>query len=520
MSTATVLTLPAPVPAPARYSRWRLWLGVLGRTWLWFLAGSLLITFVPMLFGWRPYVVQTGSMAPRISVGDVVLAAPTDMTSKDLVGHVIVFHDTDSGHVTSHRAVAVTDDGQLTTKGDANPTNDPRPVPRDQVIGLGRLLVQFVGLPLVWAREGAWLLLALFGASLMLAGWAVGRDHEEPLPDEPDDGGGGPPVPLPSTGPATPTPTTIAASTPPPALRVRGGWWAHPLLVRLVVLGAAMGLCLAGPMTVAAFSATTSNTANAWSTANLNYTTEANALSPYLYWKLDETTGTTAADASGNGRTGTYLTDGSTTYFTRGVTGALTTDTPNSAVTLNNAASCLATTSTTAINAPQVFTLVAWFKAATTYTSGGKLLGFEKPRTGVAAPSTGTYDRHLYMDGSGYVWFGVYNNADVALRSTTTLNNGAWHMVVGMQSAAGMVLFVDGVQVATNTNTTAEATTGWWRAGCGNLAGWGNEWGGGNNPGTTSTTPANRPFLASLDEITVYNTALTAAQVSLLYYAR
>jgi len=36
------------------------------------------------------------------------------------------------------------------------------------------------------------------------------------------------------------------------------------------------------------------------------YTTEVLADSPYLYWKLDETSGTTAADSSGNSRNGTY----------------------------------------------------------------------------------------------------------------------------------------------------------------------------------------------------------------------
>ena len=155
-----------------------------------------------------------------------------------------------------------------------------------------------------------------------------------------------------------------------------------------------------------------------------------------------------------------------------------------------------------------------------TYTSGGKLIGFEKPQTGVAAPSTGTYDRHLYMDGAGVIWFGVYNGGDFALRSAGALNDNAWHMAVGTMSAAGMRLYIDGALVASNANATGESTTGWWRAGCGNLAGWGNEWTGANSPGTTSTTAANRPFLGSLDEITVLNSALTAANVSFLYWIR
>jgi hypothetical protein len=39
------------------------------------------------------------------------------------------------------------------------------------------------------------------------------------------------------------------------------------------------------------------------------YDAEVLADSPYLYWKLDDVSGTTAADASGNSRTGTYVGD-------------------------------------------------------------------------------------------------------------------------------------------------------------------------------------------------------------------
>jgi hypothetical protein len=118
------------------------------------------------------------------------------------------------------------------------------------------------------------------------------------------------------------------------------------------------------------------------------------------------------------------------------------------------------------------------------------------------------------------VRFGVYNDAHVALASAAGLNDGNWHMAVGTQSPAGMRLYIDGVQVGSNTNNVGETQSGWWRAGCGNLSGWGNEWGGNNNPGTDSATPQNRPFLADLDEITVYNTALTSQQVAFLYWTR
>jgi hypothetical protein len=293
------------------------------------------------------------------------------------------------------------------------------------------------------------------------------------------------------------------------------------LLRATAVLAGALVLLV--PAAMASFAATTQSTTDSWSVPNWDYTTQVNALGPYLYWKLDETgTATTAADSSGNGRTGTYNASGAATYFTRlPGGGGFTTDTPNNAVTLTNANSCINTTSTTAVTGPQTFSLIIWFKAPASYTTGGKLIGFETPRTGVGtAGAGGTYDRHIYMDGNGRIWFGVYNAAAITISSGAGLNNNAWHMAVATMGPAGMHLYVDGTEVATNANTAAEATTGWWRVGCGNLAGWGTpNWSGPNSPGA-STPAVNFPFLASLDEATVFTTQLTAAQVSFLYFTR
>ena len=479
------------------YSRIRLTLGVLGRAWMWFVGACLLITILPMAFGWHPYVILTGSMEPNIKAGDIVLSSP-DPDPDQLLGRVVVFDDPNKPeHVLTHRVIAFNADGTLTTKGDANPTPDSTPVQVEAVDGLGRLLVRFVGLPVIWARTGNWVMIILHLALIIGAMVAAAHDYEPDDDDDPEVPGT--PVPVPS-----------------------GGWLREVIHTPASFMGLiALAGILMVPATGAAFTASTTNSANTWNVPNWSYTTEVNALAPYLYWKLDETgTATTAADSSGNGRTGTYNPSGTATDFTRLADGALVTDTPDRAVQLGVNA-CINTTSTTSINAPQVFTVIAWFKAPASYTNGGKLLGFERPQTGVAAPTTGAYDRHIYMDGNGRIWFGVYNGADIVLSSAAGLNNDQWHMAVGTQSASGMRLYIDGAQVGSNANTVAETQTGWWRAGCGNLSGWGNEWGGANNPGTNSAVVQNRVFASSLDEIAVYSgTALTAQQVSFLYWAR
>jgi signal peptidase I len=525
MSTAVSLEQPAsPGSSEQRYSTLRLLAGLLGRTWLWFVGGCLLITLLPVLIGWRPFVVESGSMAPRIHVGDVVLAAPAAQAS-DLVGRVTVFDDpAKPGTTKTHRIITLNPDGTMVSKGDANPTADSTLVRFSDVRGLGRLLVSYVGLPLIWVQQREFGLLALFLLSLLLAGWFVNRDQEddvEAADDHPSGPGPGNVVPLPvpsSSGDAGAS--QVAASTPlDPGLRRA----ASPPRITLRMIRAraayvaALTAVLLIPATSASFAATARNTANAWSTGNWDYTSTVTALNPWLYWKLDETTGTTAADSSGNGRTGTYNT--SAASFTFGVPGALTTDTPNLGVTLNGTTACLNTTSTTTMNAPVQITEVVWFK--TTTSQGGKLLGFEMPRTGVAMPgSGGTYDRHLYMDGAGKLWFGVYNGGYFTIPSPTALNDGTWHMAAASMGAGGMSLYIDGTLVGTNANNAGETTTGWFRAGCGNLGGWGGSWTGANSP-TTSTNPTqNRPFAGSLDEISVWQSVLTAAQIRAMYIAK
>ncbi len=485
------------------YSRLRLTAGILGRCWLWFLAACVLVTVIPIVFGWQPYVIITGSMEPGISAGDVVLVSP----SPDLdttVGRVISFEDPGRpGHILTHRVVAINEDGTLTTKGDANPTVDSVPVPPDAVTGLGRLLVMFVGLPAVWLRAGNWAPLLAHVALLLGAIVAVAFDHE------PDNRGRPWLHRVRQHQPADPS---RLLSRPAPTVT----------LMSVLALVAGLGLSdRAIPVATAAFSATSTNGVDSWGVPNWSYPNQVNALGPYLYWRLDETgTAATAADSSGNGRTGVYSPSGAAANFTRLADGGLVTESPDRAVQLSSSA-CINTTSNTAINAPQVFTLVVWFRAPSSYNSGGKLIGFERPRTGSTAPSAGAYDRHLYMDGQGRIWFGVYDNAHVSLNSAAGLNDNQWLMAVGTMGPQGMRLFIDGVEVDSNNQTVAETQTGWWRAGCGNLSGWGSNWAGSNNPGTTDGVVQNRPFAASLDEVTVYSgSVLTAEQIAFLYWAR
>ena len=176
----TTITEPirSEIHVPEPYSRVRLAAGILGRAWLWFLAACVAVTLIPILFGWHSYVIVTGSMEPGISAGDVVLASP-DPVIEDTVGKVITFDNPGrEGHILTHRVVSIDDDGSLVTQGDANPTPDSVHVPRESVTGLGRLLVQFVGLPVVWFLTGDWLPILIHLVILVGAVVATVLDYE------------------------------------------------------------------------------------------------------------------------------------------------------------------------------------------------------------------------------------------------------------------------------------------------------------------------------------------------------
>jgi len=107
---------------------------------------------VPMLlFGWHARTAASGSMAPTLSQGDIVMtsAAPHGRLAP---GTIITFRR--NGATVTHRIVRVNADGSYVTRGDANPVADSTPVQPSSVVGVARVVVPYVGLPREWLREG------------------------------------------------------------------------------------------------------------------------------------------------------------------------------------------------------------------------------------------------------------------------------------------------------------------------------------------------------------------------------
>lgn len=141
-----------PVPLEPSVSGWSTVGGVLfSALYLWLLVWLALALVMPyVMWRWQPIVITSGSMAPLIRAGDVVLIVEPEKPVA--AGQVITFEDqARPGTLITHRVVTIEPDGSYRTRGDANAVADSTPVPAAAVVGRGRLLVPLIGLPLLWS---------------------------------------------------------------------------------------------------------------------------------------------------------------------------------------------------------------------------------------------------------------------------------------------------------------------------------------------------------------------------------
>lgn len=129
------------------------------------------VTTLPGVLGRPdPVVVESGSMTPAISPGDVVVLRDAPATIPD--GAIVSFRG-DDGRLVTHRIAGRTADGSYRTRGDANPTFDSEPVPAGDIIGIAAAVVPHIGSPTLWWRTGRWAPLAALTGVLVAAVAAV-----------------------------------------------------------------------------------------------------------------------------------------------------------------------------------------------------------------------------------------------------------------------------------------------------------------------------------------------------------
>ena len=116
-----------------------------------FVSGVILINSIispdeiPSFFGWKPFIVLSGSMETEIFPGDIVVVKEID--AKDLKENdVIAFKSGDI--VVTHRVIEIKEDEGLVkyiTKGDNNNTRDMGYVLPDNVEGLYKFKISKLG---------------------------------------------------------------------------------------------------------------------------------------------------------------------------------------------------------------------------------------------------------------------------------------------------------------------------------------------------------------------------------------
>ena len=131
---------------------------------------GLLIAFsmLPFRGNYKLYAVMSGSMAPQIHTGSIVVVKPI---SGYKVGDVITFKTSGSSDKTTHRIVEIkTVDGEsvAVTKGDANNAPDTTPVKASQIIGKQYLSIPLFGYILQYIKTPIGLILIVIIPSVII----------------------------------------------------------------------------------------------------------------------------------------------------------------------------------------------------------------------------------------------------------------------------------------------------------------------------------------------------------------
>lgn len=116
----------------------------------------LLVIFVAGLLPYRPVAVMSNSMVPEFARGYVVITKKINEDDiQDIkIGDILEYQLDES--VVIHRIINIEEEkGSLifTTKGDNNDSQDSKKVEQNQIIGIVKFNIPYVGYPSVWFSE-------------------------------------------------------------------------------------------------------------------------------------------------------------------------------------------------------------------------------------------------------------------------------------------------------------------------------------------------------------------------------
>lgn len=145
------------------------------------LAVSLLVlvALALVLLGFRPHVVRSGSMAPTLYAGDVVVSDRVPASELRDGDVVTLDHYQPIDESLTHRVRAIERRGStlhVTTQGDANRTGETWSVPEDELIGRVVASVRGVGRPALLVRSsGPFGIIAVVTPAILISAMVWGR---------------------------------------------------------------------------------------------------------------------------------------------------------------------------------------------------------------------------------------------------------------------------------------------------------------------------------------------------------
>jgi len=217
---------------------------------------------------------------------------------------------------------------------------------------------------------------------------------------------------------------------------------------------------------------------------------EYNRGAPRGWWKLDENTGTTANDSSGNAYHSQTF-NGATTWATGKRNTALTFDgtDDNVRITEGTGIDLGATT--------DPYTVSAWFKTTTDYTTNPGAIVAKDDGTGV-------YPFSLQVNTSEQPCIIMSDGTTRTLCGTATVNDGSWHLITGVRdtSADTVTLYIDGNRVNYQTDPTTATMVNDDNVSIGNSG---------------ASSYLTNDFNGQIDDVRIFNYNLTVQQIRDVY---
>ncbi len=208
---------------------------------------------------------------------------------------------------------------------------------------------------------------------------------------------------------------------------------------------------------------------------------------PVAEWKMDENTGTTAQDTSGNANTGTL------TSSPNWATGKF-----SSAVHFNGTSQYITAAHSSSLTPTGDYTIGAWVKTSSSNSEQEVVSKFD---------ASGSFPGYLLSVGNaiggntGKVCLWVGDSSSGWVCGSTLVNDGAWHYILAQLSGTTVHIYVDGVLDASATRSPSRSNTQALRIG---------------SRYDTGSFP-NAWFAGLIDQVRIYNYARTPAQIAWEY---